>query len=60
VTFELGRFNPNQRREKRSPYRYKSGAIYEGEWIGGFRDGFGQMTWPDGATYIGNWRLNKA
>ena len=28
-------------REKRGPYVYKTGAVYEGEWIGGFRDGYG-------------------
>lgn len=28
--------------------------------MGGFRDGFGTMVWPDGAKYIGEWRFNKA
>jgi hypothetical protein len=31
----------DQVREKRKIYRFKSGASYEGEWIGYKRDGFG-------------------
>jgi hypothetical protein len=42
-----------QPREKRQPYQFKTGAIYDGEWKGGFRDGQGKQTWPDGAYYIG-------
>lgn len=49
------------KREKRSPYTYKStGSVYEGEWLGNFRDGFGTMIWLDGAKYIGNWSFNRA
>jgi hypothetical protein len=32
---------------------FKSGAVYEGEWIGHVRDGFGIQRWPDGARYEG-------
>ena len=53
-------FDPNQRREKRPPYSFKSGAVYTGEWKGGFRDGFGHQQWPDGAQYEGEWRENRA
>lgn len=28
-------------REKRPKHIFKSGAIYEGEWIGNMRDGYG-------------------
>ena len=31
-------------------YRYKSGAVYIGDWLGGFRHGNGDMTWEDGVT----------
>lgn len=41
------------KREKRPPYKFKSGAIYEGEWLNGARDGFGTHIWVDGAKYIG-------
>ena len=34
-------YDPNAKREKRSVYPFKTGATYEGEWIGGFRDGYG-------------------
>ncbi len=28
-------------REKRQPYTFKSGAVYDGEWKGNMRDGYG-------------------
>jgi hypothetical protein len=34
-------YDPNGVRETRSEFKFKSGATYTGEWIGGFRDGFG-------------------
>ena len=45
---------------KKAPYRYVSGAVYEGSWKGGFRDGYGTMTWDDGAKYQGDWAMGKA
>jgi len=48
------------RREKRSPYLYNSGAVYDGEWLGNSRDGYGVQVWPDGAKYEGEWKNNKA
>ena len=33
------------KREKRPPCKFKSGAIYNGHWIGANRDGFGVMRW---------------
>lgn len=36
------RYNRNEPREQRPPYTFKSGAIYTGEWKGGFRDGKGE------------------
>ncbi len=41
-------------------YTYKTGAIYDGEWLGGLRHGFGTMTWADGAKYEGQWNTNQA
>ena len=46
-----------EKKEKRPPYQFKSGAVYEGEWKGNLRDGFGTQTWPDGAKYEGNFYL---
>ena len=40
-------------------HKYKSGAVYEGSWLGGFRHGHGTMKWPDGATYTGTWSFNE-
>ena len=35
-------YDPDQPREQRQPYQFKTGAIYTGQWKGGFRDGFGE------------------
>ena len=34
-------WKPDQAREKKGNFTFKSGAVYEGEWKGGFRDGTG-------------------
>ena len=47
-------------REKREPFVYDSCAIYDGEWKGNNRDGWGVQTWKDGARYEGEWLYNKA
>ena len=39
----------------RTVYRYKSGALYKGEWLGGFRHGVGSMQYQAGETYSGTW-----
>ena len=54
------KYQGDNKRQSRSAYTYMSGAVYTGEWLGGFRDGFGTMIWKDGATYKGDWKLNKA
>ena len=33
-----------------------TGERYEGDWKGGLRDGAGIAAWPDGATYMGQWK----
>ena len=45
-------YDPDQSRVKKK-YTYKSGAVYNGEWKGGFRDGYGTQKWVDGAQYEG-------
>ena len=43
-TVKKGKFDPNARREVRPAYRFQSsGATYEGEWRGSFRDGQGKQ-----------------
>ena len=34
-------FDEGQMRQKKSVYTYRSGSTYDGEWRGGFRDGYG-------------------
>jgi len=42
-------------RELRPPVNLDSGAIYEGEWLNGVRDGHGKQEWLDGSRYDGQW-----
>lgn len=43
-----------------STYTYKNGSVYSGDWLGGFRHGYGKMLWPDGTYYEGMWNLGSA
>lgn len=38
---------------------FRTGAVYDGEWLGNQRNGFGILTWRDGARYLGQWRQNR-
>lgn len=40
-------------------HKYKSGAIYSGEWLGGFRHGEGLINYSDGSAYKGEWNIGK-
>ena len=40
-------------------HNYKSGSIYNGEWLGGFRHGNGTIKYPDGSHYKGEWNIGK-
>lgn len=42
------------------PITLESGAIYEGEWIDGKKDGYGTQQWIDGTIYEGFWENDKA
>ena len=53
-------FDPSLKREKKPKFVFKSGASYEGEWKGRFRDGHGLQQWPDGAQYEGVWVADRA
>lgn len=53
-------FDPQLRRIGPRIYKYKSGAKYRGTWLGGFRDGKGEIFWKDGASYSGDWSLGHA
>jgi len=44
----------------RAPVSLESGAVYEGEWLNGMRDGHGKQQWPDSSRYEGMWREGKA
>lgn len=38
------------------------GSTYSGQIskVNNLKHGFGTQTWPDGARYVGNWRLGQA
>ena len=40
-------------------YSYSLGGVYVGEWLGGFRHGYGAMIWPDNSKYEGNWSYGR-
>lgn len=46
-------------RVHKATFQYKSGAKYTGEWLGGFRDGYGVIEWPDGSVYEGSWSFSR-
>lgn len=41
-------------------YTYDDGAVYEGQWAQGVRDGHGRHVEADGCTYDGQWRHDTA
>mmetsp|Transcript_33017 Transcript_33017/g.58105 ORF Transcript_33017/g.58105 Transcript_33017/m.58105 type:complete len:420 (+) Transcript_33017:4315-5574(+) len=41
------------------PYRYTSGAVYTGQWLGGFRDGWGVIVYSLGEKYEGYWSFGR-
>lgn len=47
-------------RKKLPPIQLESGAVYEGEWKNGMRDGNGKQKWPDGSIYEGEWVEDKS
>lgn len=51
--------NNNRGTKNYGTYTYKQGGIYIGEWLGGFRHGYGAMVWPDKAKYEGNWSYGR-
>jgi len=40
-------------------YKYPDGTVYEGEWQGSKREGYGTWTRPDGMQYEGQWLNDK-
>ena len=62
VTQELAKLpsmGPAGQRTRRR-HQFKSGAVYDGEWTGNERNGFGTQRWADGAEYTGQWSQNTA
>jgi len=46
--------------ELRNEVTLKNGAVYQGQWLGNEKHGYGVQNWPDGARYEGMWKNNKA
>ena len=60
LDFEAISISVSPFKEKCRPITLDSGAIYEGEWIGSVREGYGKCLWPDGSTYEGQWKADRA
>ncbi len=43
----------------RKKYTYKNGSVYDGEWEGNKRNGYGVLVRPDGMKYEGEWKDDK-
>eukprot|EP00434_Breviolum_minutum_P022831 symbB.v1.2.020145.t1/scaffold1642.1/size107908/4 len=41
-------------------YKFRTGAVYTGEWLNNERHGFGTQVWKDGAKFTGYWAQNFA
>ena len=53
-------FDPNAELVTKE-YVYRcNGAVYHGQWKGGFRHGDGIIKWKDGAQYNGQWVMGRA
>eukprot|EP00931_Biecheleriopsis_adriatica_P023962 TRINITY_DN15026_c0_g1_i1.p1 TRINITY_DN15026_c0_g1~~TRINITY_DN15026_c0_g1_i1.p1 ORF type:complete len:374 (+),score=49.74 TRINITY_DN15026_c0_g1_i1:34-1122(+) len=46
--------------QERVLHEFRSGAIYDGEWLSGMRHGIGKQTWPNGTEYVGQWHRGRA
>lgn len=57
---ELPMPKPGEADMSRRRHVFRTGAIYDGQWKGKERHGFGVQTWSDGASYHGQWRNNCA
>merc|ERR1719456_1379340 len=57
---ELNRIKKRGGVENMKPYKFKSGAVYKGQWENNMRHGFGTQTWSDGSTFSGQWKQNIA
>lgn len=54
LRYTISSKKPNKK-SRTENFSYPSGAYYKGDWLGGFRHGFGIMTWPDNSQYQGTW-----
>jgi len=52
--------NGSDKIEEKEAVKFKNGVIYQGQWKGDVRWGYGVQVWPDGARYEGNWVNGKA
>eukprot|EP00427_Karlodinium_veneficum_P046869 CAMPEP_0169239494 /NCGR_PEP_ID=MMETSP1016-20121227/30943_1 /TAXON_ID=342587 /ORGANISM="Karlodinium micrum, Strain CCMP2283" /LENGTH=315 /DNA_ID=CAMNT_0009319435 /DNA_START=51 /DNA_END=999 /DNA_ORIENTATION=- len=41
-------------------HKFRTGAVYNGQWLGRERHGIGLQNWADGASYHGQWEHNTA
>lgn len=58
--FDCERGEAPPTRDGHHEFKFRSGAVYLGQWLHGQRDGMGKQSWPDGASYVGEWHRGRA
>lgn len=54
----VGERNSFNRFHGHGVYTYRNGAVYDGEWADGRKQGQGKQVQPDGSVYTGQWQDN--
>lgn len=59
TSFRISPFFPPNLISGVGRYSTGDGLICEGEWLAGRQDGFAVFVWPDGHSYLGDWKEGK-
>ena len=54
-----GDYDDEGKRNGSGTMRFRSGEVYEGQWVGGQCEGEGQFTYSNGNVYSGQWVANR-
>lgn len=54
LKYSLSNKVPNKK-SRTENFSYPTGGSYKGDWLGGFRHGFGIMIWSNNSQYQGTW-----
>lgn len=48
-----------EKSEGMGTYAWANNEIYDGQWLGGMKHGYGMWRGPKGDSYIGEWKFGK-